>query len=264
MAESLHNKIAVVTGAGRGLGQRVACHLAQRGAHVAIAARSEHQLHETAQRIDREGGRSLIVPMDVSQPEQVEQLRQTVETKLGPPVILINAAGVFGPIQLIKDSDTQQWIETFATNTIGPYLTCRAFMGKMIEAGWGRIINFSSAATLHPPAPLNSAYATSKVALNQFTRHLASELENTGVTANVIHPGEVKTAMWQAIRDQVANVGHHADPFRQWVKDVEKSGGDPPKKTLTLIDSLIDGSNAIANGQFLWIEDGIQTPIDSW
>ena len=70
----------------------------------------------------------------------------------------------------------------------------------MMAAGWGRIINFSSAASLHPPGPLNSAYGTSKVALNQFTRHLAAELAGTGVTANVIHPGEVKTAMWASIK----------------------------------------------------------------
>ena len=79
-------------------------------------------------------------------------------------------------------------------NTVGSYLISRAFLSGMVGEGWGRIINLSSAASLGTPGPLTSAYATSKVALNQFTRHLASELDGTGVTANVVHPGDVKTA----------------------------------------------------------------------
>jgi NAD(P)-dependent dehydrogenase (short-subunit alcohol dehydrogenase family) len=75
----------------------------------------------------------------------------------------------------------------------------------MVDAGWGRIVNVSSAAALAPPGPLNSAYATSKVALNQLTRQLAAELVGTGVTANVIHPGEVKTEMWADIRDKASH-----------------------------------------------------------
>ena len=73
----------------------------------------------------------------------------------------------------------------------------------MVDAGWGRIVNLTSAASLHPPGPMNSAYGTAKAALNQFTRHLAAELAGTGVTANVLHPGDVKTEMWADIRDRV-------------------------------------------------------------
>ena len=119
----------------------------------------------------------------------------------------------------------------------------RAFLGGMLVAGWGRIINFSSAASLHPPGPLNSAYGTSKVALNQFTRHLASELVGTGVTANVIHPGEVKTAMWASIKSESANADG-AESFRQWAAGVGDQGGDDPERTLELIQEIIDGSMA--------------------
>ena len=97
--------------------------------------------------------------------------------------------------------------------------------------GWGRIVNVTSAAALHPPGPLNSAYGTSKVALNQFTRHLAAELAGTGVTANVFHPGDVKTEIWADIRDQVAALGSDGRRLRAagstWV---EETGGDPPEK----------------------------------
>jgi NAD(P)-dependent dehydrogenase (short-subunit alcohol dehydrogenase family) len=133
----------------------------------------------------------------------------------------------------------------------------------MIAAGWGRIINFSSAASLHPPGPLNSAYGTSKVALNQFTRHLAAELAGTSVTANVIHPGEVKTAMWEAIKVESGNVAG-AEAYRQWAADVGQHGGDDPQKALQLVLEIIDGKYAHSSGKFLWIEAGVQRPIDSW
>jgi NAD(P)-dependent dehydrogenase (short-subunit alcohol dehydrogenase family) len=204
------------------------------------------------------------VPTDVSDISSVENLKSTVLKQLGKPSVLINAAGVFGPIQLIAQSDPQRWIETIATNTIGPYLTCRAFVSDMIDARWGRIINFSSAAALHLPGPLNSAYGTSKVALNQFTRHLATELNGTGVTANVIHPGEVKTAMWAAIRDESQPTGVVGSGYRAWAGLVEKTGGDDPQKALDLCLKIIDDKAAGTNGKFLWIEDGMQAPIPSW
>jgi NAD(P)-dependent dehydrogenase (short-subunit alcohol dehydrogenase family) len=133
----------------------------------------------------------------------------------------------------------------------------------MIDGGWGRIVNFSSAASLHPPGPLNSAYGTSKVALNRFTRHLAAELAGTGVTANVIHPGDVKTAMWASIKSEAAQA-EGAEALRRWAAEVGDQGGDDPEKTLALIDEMIDGKYAQTSGQFLWIEGGLQQPVESW
>jgi NAD(P)-dependent dehydrogenase (short-subunit alcohol dehydrogenase family) len=134
----------------------------------------------------------------------------------------------------------------------------------MLDAGWGRIVNVSSAAALHPPGPLNSAYGTSKVALNQFTRHLAAELAGTGVTANVFHPGDVKTDMWGAIRDEANAMGEEGEAYRKWVSWVEETGGDPPYKAAQLVLRLTGNEAASTNGQFLWIEDGLQDPIASW
>jgi NAD(P)-dependent dehydrogenase (short-subunit alcohol dehydrogenase family) len=259
-----NSNVAVITGAGRGLGQRVAIGLAQRGFSIAVIARSADQVSQAVALIEQAGGRAIGVAADVSNIDSVENLKSSVHTQLGKISVLINAAGVFGPIQLVADSDPQRWIETIATNTIGPYLMCRAFVGDMIEAGWGRIINFSSAAALHPPGPLNSAYGTSKVALNQFTRHLAAELNGTGVTANVIHPGEVKTAMWAAIRDESQPTGVIGSGYRAWAGLVEKTGGDDPQKALDLCLKIIDHQSGATNGKFLWIEDGMQAPIPSW
>jgi NAD(P)-dependent dehydrogenase (short-subunit alcohol dehydrogenase family) len=137
-------------------------------------------------------------------------------------------------------------------------------MNGMIEERWGRIVNVSSAAAFHPPGPLNSAYGTSKAALNQFTRHLAAELEGTGVTANVIHPGEVKTEMWGYIQEEVMKLGPEGEAYRTWVRWVDETGGDPPEKAAALVLRLMSAATDSISGEFLWIEDGLQKPIPHW
>jgi NAD(P)-dependent dehydrogenase (short-subunit alcohol dehydrogenase family) len=149
-------------------------------------------------------------------------------------------------------------------DAVAPYLVCRAFVGGMVDHGWGRIVNVTSAASLHPPGKLNSAYVTAKVALNQFTRHLAAELDGTGVTANVIHPGDVKTNMWGAIRDQVAAARPDAAAYRRWVQWVDETGGDPPQKAVDAVLRLCGDESADVSGQFCWISDPLQPPAPSW
>lgn len=261
---NLNGRIAVVTGASRGLGRRIAVRLAQQGAAVALLARSEAGLVDTRQEIAAKGARSLVVPVDLGKPEAVLQVKGVIENDLGIPSILVNAAGVFGPIDLIKDSDPTAWIETILINTISAYLTCRMFVGGMIDDGWGRIVNVTSAAALHEPGPINSAYGTSKTALNQFTRHLASELKGTGVTANVIHPGDVKTDMWAEIKAASERLGNVADAYVKWANWVQETGGDDAEKSADLVADLMSDDAADINGRFLWIKDGLQNPIPSW
>ncbi|MFP5341558.1 MAG: SDR family NAD(P)-dependent oxidoreductase [Candidatus Limnocylindria bacterium] len=258
------DRVAVVTGAGRGLGRATAIALAGRGHPIVGVARDAAALAETADLVRAAGGRMVSRPTDVADPDEVEALAAFVHEQLGPPSILVNAAGVFGPIAMIRDTDPRAWVQTVMIDGIAPYLTIRQFVGGMIDAGWGRIVNITSAASLHPPGALNSAYGTAKVALNQLTRHLAAEIAGTGVTANVIHPGDVKTAMWQDIRDRVAVMGPEAEPYRQWAAWVEETGGDPPDKAVTLILRLTSDEGADVNGQFCWVDDPLQAPIPSW
>ena len=240
----IEGAVAVVTGASRGVGKDVADALAARGATVIAVARSAERFR-----------------VDVRDPDQVARLAKDVEEEFGPPTILINAAGIFGPLERFRDSDPAAWVETVMVDAIGPYLTCRAFVGGMLEAGWGRIVNVSSAASLHPPVAIAGAYATAKSALNQLTRHLAADVAGTGVTANVIHPGDLRTAMWAEIRAEAERLGEVARPLAEWAAWVDETGGDPPEKAVELVLRIVESD---VNGQFLWIDEPLRAPIPSW
>jgi NAD(P)-dependent dehydrogenase (short-subunit alcohol dehydrogenase family) len=257
-------RVAVVTGGGRGLGQAFALGLAERGAHVVAVARSADQLSETERLGAGPAGGVTGMVCDVADHEAVAQLRDRVLERFGPPTILVNAAGVFGPIALIRDADPEDWRRTVMVDAVAAFYTVNAFLGGMLEAGWGRIINVSSAAALHPPGPVNSAYGTAKAALNQFTRHLAAEVAGSGVTANVIHPGDVKTAMWADIRERVAGLGAIAANYVSWADWVAQTGGDAPEKAVALVLQLTSDAGGATNGQFCWIDDPLQAPVPSW
>jgi NAD(P)-dependent dehydrogenase (short-subunit alcohol dehydrogenase family) len=252
------SSVAVVTGAGSGLGRAVACALAERGHELVLVGRRDAELEATR---ELAGGGALVVPADVSVPAQVEALHARARAERGHAEILVNGAGVFGPFALVAESDPEQWIATLMVNTVAPYLTCRAFLPGMLAAGRGRIVNVSSAGALYPPGPFNSAYATAKAALNRFTRHLAAEVAGTGVTANVVHPGSLRTAMFDDIKAQVEAAGERATAFREWVALVEQTGGDPVAKGVDVVLRAIDGD---ANGEFLWPDDALEPPLPTW
>jgi NAD(P)-dependent dehydrogenase (short-subunit alcohol dehydrogenase family) len=259
----LRGRVAVVTGASRGLGADIAAELAARGMKVVLTGRTESDLETTASQIREQGGEAVAIRADVSVPDQVAALRTATERELGPVGVLVNSAGIFGPVARIVDSDVGEWIATQQVNLIGPYLTCREFVRGMIDAGWGRIVNVSSSASLGPPEPFGSAYATSKAALNRLTRQLAVELEGSGVSVNAIHPGSLKTDMWNDIRQKVAVHGDQAAGFTEWLRLMEETGGDSPAQAVALTVRVI-GEPASVNGLFHWPDEGLEKPMPSW
>ena len=257
-------RVAVVTGGGRGLGKAIALGLAERGATVVAVARGEEQLRQTEAESAALAGSVHAISTDVSDHRAVAALQGTVSERYGSATILVNAAGVFGPIALVQDTDPEAWQQTIMIDAVAAYFTSQAFLRGMLDEGWGRIVSVTSAASLHPPGALNSAYGTAKVALNQFTRHLAAEIAGSGVTANVIHPGDVKTDMWADINERVAGMGEVGKNYIEWAKWVEETGGDPPHKAVDLVMRLTSDAGGDTNGMFCWIDDPLQAPIDSW
>jgi NAD(P)-dependent dehydrogenase (short-subunit alcohol dehydrogenase family) len=262
---TLEDKVAVVTGASRGVGREIALALATEGANVVLTARDRGGLGSASRAIGETTERDpLVVVADVTSARDVKRLVRETGARFGPATILINAAGVFGPLERFSRTDPGEWIETLMVNTVGPYLACRGFVPGMLAVGWGRIVNLSSAGSLFEPGPLDSAYSTSKAALNRMTRHLAAELDGTGVTATAIHPGSLKTDMWADIKAKVQALGEEGDVFHAWVDRVDTSGGDPMSLTCDLVLELVSPSSAGRNGEFVWPVGGLDAPVASW
>ncbi|MGH2591920.1 MAG: SDR family NAD(P)-dependent oxidoreductase [Anaerolineae bacterium] len=195
----LTGQVAWVTGGGRGIGRAAALALAQLGAAVAVSARTQPEVDEVADEMRGQAARALSVVCDVSDWQSVLETLGQIESTLGPVDILINNAGVLGPLARTWESPPREWARAIEVNLIGAYYCARAVLPGMVARRRGSIVNISSGSASFA-APNWSAYAASKAGLDHFTRSLAVELEGTGVRVNSLHPGVVETAMVQTLR----------------------------------------------------------------
>jgi len=189
---SLAGRVALVTGAGRGIGQAIAMAFAEAGASVAALARSRAELDETVRAIEAKGGRACAVAADVTDPQAVAAAVAEAEARLGPIDILMNNAGVLGPIAPFAETDPEAWWRAVEVNLRGPMLTSRAVLPAMAARGGGRIVNMVTGSA---PFPYFSAYAASKTALVRFSECLAAEVRPQGLAVFAMSPGTVRTAM---------------------------------------------------------------------
>jgi NAD(P)-dependent dehydrogenase (short-subunit alcohol dehydrogenase family) len=190
MAGALTAKVAVITGAGQGLGRELALRFASEGATVVLAARSADKLATVAAEVAAAGGRALVVPTDVAREDQVAALRDRVASEAGPVDVLVNNSGVAGPTAPLWELSREDWDATFAVNVTGVFLMCRAFLPAMVERGSGSVVVIGSMTgkrALHGRTP----YAASKTALIGLVRTLAWELGGSGVRVNLISPGAI-------------------------------------------------------------------------
>jgi 3-oxoacyl-[acyl-carrier protein] reductase len=223
MTGPFESRAALVTGAGRGIGKATALGLAEAGAAVVLVARSEDQLNEVAVQINEQGGIAHLVPADLGDPDQVNEVVERTLAHLGAVDIVINNAAVVSPIGPSASQDPVEWASAIRVNVIAPATLSLALLPAMIGRKWGRIVNVSSSIAVHPDAMIGmNAYAASKAALEAHTVNLAAELDGSGVTVNVYRPGSVDTAMHSWIRAQdPADIG--AD-LHQWFIDSHQRG----------------------------------------
>lgn len=247
--------LAVVTGATGGVGSAVARRLSREGFDLLLSGRHAEALSALAAEL---GTQRCTIHVDVGQLNDAEDaLRIAFAARsLAAPSVLVNASGMFGPIGMPSDTAPDDFELTLSVNVVGPMGLSQLIAHDMIRAGQGRIVNVSSAQSLHPPDPVVAAYATSKVALNFATRCLAAELEGSGVSACVIHPGDVMTSMSQDIERRARDAGSCAAGLVRWADQVRSTGGDNPEASADLVVEIVDGDAAWSNGRFLAIAGG--------
>lgn len=195
----LTGKVALVTGASRGLGKAIAFALAQAGARLILVARSKDLLQKTADEIRELGVEVEVFAADVSDPAQVSALEQAYRNRFGKLQILVNNAGINIRKQ-ITELTLEDWNVVLGTNLTSVFLMCRAFVPLLKGQGYGRIINVASMLA-HVGLPGRTAYAASKSGLLGFTRALALELAPEKITVNTISPGPYPTEINRAILD---------------------------------------------------------------
>jgi NADP-dependent 3-hydroxy acid dehydrogenase YdfG len=185
---SIEGKVAVVTGAGRGIGRAIAVDLARMGARVALAARSASELEQTAQAA---GGAAKVIPTDVRKREDIHKLLDQTASTLGPVDILVNAAGVgvFGQVTQFSDQDYDAILDT---NLRSIFMACRHLLPSMIARGKGDIVNIASIAGKVGSAT-RAVYCASKFGVVGFTQSLAEEVRQHGIRVSVVCPGSTDT-----------------------------------------------------------------------
>ena len=251
----LSQKIAIVTGAGRGIGEAVALALAKEGAKLAIVSRTRAELEKVASKISAMGGQAEIIVADVSKTEDVQKLIQHTLKTYGHIDILINAAGVYGPIGLTWETDAQQWIEAIQVNLIGTFLCCRETLKHMVARRQGKIINFSGGGATSP-LPRFSAYGVSKTAVVRLTETLAEELRPFSIQVNSIAPGAVDTRL----QDQVLAAGERAGDLYARIRKLRETGegGVPRELAADLAVFLASSRAGNLTGKL------ISAPHDGW
>jgi 3-oxoacyl-[acyl-carrier protein] reductase len=251
MTEATSGRVAIVTGAARGIGAATAQRLAQDGFAVAVLDLEEGLAKATVEAIESAGGRALAVGADVSDAEQVEAAIERIVAELGPPTVLVNNAGVTRDNMLFKMTESD-WDTVMNVHLRGAFLMARAAQKHMIDATFGRIVNLSSVSALGNRGQAN--YSTAKAGLQGFTKTLAIELGKFGVTANAIAPGFIQTEMTKATAERMGIAFEDFIAFAAKEIPVQRVG--QPEDIANLVSFLVSEGAGFVSGQVIYAAGG--------
>lgn len=259
----LDRKTALVTGGASGLGKAIAIRLAEEGANVVITDIQAELGTETANEHQLE-----FLEQDVTDEESWAQVVQDFETLHGGLDILVNSAGILGPMEQVSPVDTTlaDWKRIFSVNVEGVFLGCRAAIPLMTRSGGGTIINISSIAGLRA-TPYATAYGASKAAVRQFTRSVAQHCAQNGlnIRCNSVHPGDVRTPMWDRGAEETA--GSRGVPVDEIVAEhramVPLGDFTRPEDIAAAVAFLASDDSRVVTGAKL-VVDGGRTYCDSY
>ncbi|WP_406728570.1 3-oxoacyl-ACP reductase FabG [Streptomyces sp. GD-15H] len=254
MSTTEQQRVAVVTGAARGIGAATAVRLAAEGHAVAVIDLDEGACKDTVEKITAAGGKALAVGCDVSDEAQVEAAVARIAGELGAPTILVNNAGVLRDNLLFKMS-VADWDTVMNVHLRGAFLMSKACQKHMVDAGFGRIVNLSSSSALGNRGQVN--YSAAKAGLQGFTKTLAKELGKFGVTANAVAPGFIATEMTKATADRV---GMGFDDFKAAAAtQIPVARVGEPEDIANAIAFFTGEAAGFVSGQVLYVAGG---PLD--
>lgn len=242
----LQGKVAIVTGAGRGIGKAIALVFARQGAHLVLAARTPPEVEATAGEVQALGGQALALKADVSQAQDVEAMVTSAMIQYGKIDVLVNNAAVQAPIGPLWESDPTEFLRTILINLGGVFLCCRAVVPMMIRQGEGKIINLSGGGATSP-RPFFTAYAASKAAVVRLTESLAAEVKQYNIQVNAIAPGRVSTWMTEQVLATGAAAGERALEEAQRTKEE----GASPQAAAELAVFLASGESSDLTGRLI-------------
>lgn len=252
----LAEKVALVTGGGRGVGRACALALAQAGADVAVLARSAQELEETAEKVKAFSRRALSVPCDITDAAQVERAVGRVRAELGAVLILVAAAGIARSAKFTATSDAD-WEQHLRVNATGAFHAARAVIPDMVQARWGRVVTIASVVSKHP-SRYAAAYTASKHAVLGLTRVLALEYAGVGITANAVCPGYLDTRMTAENIDAIAaRTGRPAEEIRRTLERVSPQNRlYTPEEVAAVVVFLCTEVARGINGQGIVLDGG--------
>jgi len=255
MGQVLKDRVSIITGAGRGIGRAIALAFAREGAQLILAARSAGQLEETATLCRENGVAAVSIPTDVAQRDQVQHLTATTLKEFGRVDVLVNSAGVYGPIGPTSEVDLNAWMQAVNVNLMGPLFLCRALLPHMQQRRQGKIILLGGGGAT-TPLPNFSSYAASKAGLARLADTLAEELKEFNIQVNVIAPGLVDTQL----QDEVLAAGNRAGGLYEKIKAAREkgTGAVSPEVAADLAIFLASGASGSLTGKL------IAAPYDPW